>query len=296
MSSGSGDGLTPFLFEHAAVRGGIVRLHDTRAAILAAHDYPPAVARALGELLAASALLASTLKLDGSLVAQLRGGGPLRLLVVECTGALDLRGTAQWSTAAVEALGAQATLQELAGEASAARLAITLDPRGAGRLYQGIVALEGQSVAASIEHYLATSEQLPSRLVLAMQGTSAAGLLLQRLPGSTRGDEATWNRVTATLDRAEALLADDTEPTAVLRTLFAHDDVRVLPVRPARFACKCSLERAQNALRIAGSGEVEAALAEAGVVEVTCEYCGRRYTFDPDHARALFAPRHDTRH
>jgi molecular chaperone Hsp33 len=283
-----GDALTPFVFEHAAIRGGLVRLDRASRAILAAHDYPPAIARALAELTAAATLLAATLKLDGSLTVQLRGNGPLRLLVVECDGSLALRGTAQWSNDAVAHLGPDASLRVLAGAASDARLAITLDPRDGGTLYQGIVALEGDSIAASIEHYLASSEQLPSRLVLASAQGAVAGLLLQRLPASTAEDAGTWDRATHAVTGAETALLAVHETPRLLQGLFPRDDLRVFPARGARFACKCSRERAINALRIAGRGEVEAALAEKGHVEVTCEYCGRQYDFDPPAARALF--------
>jgi molecular chaperone Hsp33 len=292
------DALTPFVFEHTAIRGGIVSLQSTSRAILACHDYPPAVARALGELLAAAALLAATLKLDGSLIVQLRGDGPLSLLVVECDGTLALRATAQWSAPQVEALGPGADLVALAGGASQARLTITLDPRAAGTLYQGIVALEGASIAASIEHYLATSEQLQSRLLLSCEDGAARGLLVQRLPASTGADEDTWTAVAARLadPRAGSTLARGAGATDVLRALFPTHDLRVFPERAARFACRCSRERAENALRIAGAAEVEAALAADGGVDVTCEYCGRHYRFDPAAARALFDPPARTRH
>jgi molecular chaperone Hsp33 len=281
------DTLTPFVFEHAAIRGAVVRLADVTRSILACHPYPAPVARALCELLAATALLASTLKLDGSLIAQLSGHGPLRLLVVECDGTLALRATAQWSEAQVAALGADASLAALAGSA-AARLAITLDPRTGGNLYQGIVALDGASIARSIEHYLATSEQLQSRLRLDVRDGEAAGVLLQRLPASTADDEAVWRRATTRLSDAAVDVLPPAAPLTLLHALFPRDDLRVFAPRAARFACKCSQERAENALRIAGRDEVEAALAEEGAVEVTCEYCGRVYRFAPTTARALF--------
>jgi molecular chaperone Hsp33 len=296
-TTASRDALTPFLFEHTAIRGGIVALSDTSRAILAGHDYPPPIARALGELLAAAALLAATLKLDGSLIVQLRGDGPLSLLVVECDDTLGMRATAQWSAARVSALGADAGIVELAGGASQAQLAITLDPRGAGTLYQGIVALEGTSIAASIEHYLATSEQLDSRLMLRFDDGAAHGLLVQRLPGSGAADDETWTAVATRLaGRDGAALLGHGDAPAVLRRLFPTHDVRVFKQRPARFACRCSRERAENALRIAGAAEVEAALAAEGHVEVTCEYCGRQYRFEPAAARALFDGPPRTRH
>ena len=284
------DALTPFVFDRAALRGAVVQLSAASRDVLASHDYPPAVARALGELLAATALLAGTGKLDGSLVAQLRGEGPLSLLVVECDGSLALRATAQWDAAAVAALGPPASLAALAGSAAAARLVMTLDPRGDGNVYQGIVSLRGDSIAASIEHYLATSEQLQSRLRLDVRGTDVAGVLLQRLPASTPDDEDTWARASAGLAAVDAHDLHDGGTADVLRALFPRDDLRVFASREARFHCKCSIERARNALRIAGAAEIEAALADQGKVEVTCEYCGRTYPFDAAAARALFGP------
>ena len=282
------DRLTPFVFERAAIRGAVVQLAAVSRAMLACHAYPPAVARALGELAAASALLAATLKREGTLIVQLRGEGPLSLLVVECDGALDLRATAQWSDAAVAALGNDASLAALAGSHAAARLVITLDPGAGGTLYQGIVALTGESIAQSIEHYLVTSEQLQSRLRLDVTDGAASGVLLQRLPSSTAEDEETWTRAAAGLGAAPAIGWREVDAMTLLAGLFPRDDLRVFPSRPARFHCKCSMQRAENALRIAGAAEVEAALAERPNVEVTCEYCGRVYTFDPAAARALF--------
>jgi len=290
IAASADDALTPFVFEGAEIRGAVVRLSEVSRQIVACHPYPPAVARALGELLAATALLAGAGRLDGSLVAQLRGDGPLSLLVVECDGTLAMRATAQWNEAAVAALGAHASLAMLAGSPAAARLAITLDPRGSGNLYQGIVLLQGESIAASIEHYLATSEQLQSRLRLDFADARATGVLLQRLPASTVDDEQTWASAAAALAAAPTGSLRASDAVTLLRTLFPRDDLRVFNARSARFRCKCSVERACNALRIAGPAEVEAALAEQGKVEVTCEYCGRVYPFDPAAARALFKP------
>lgn len=283
------DALTRFVFEDAAVRGAFVALPDTVRAVLACHPYPPALARVLAELLAASALLASTLKFTGSLIAQLQGDGPVRLLVVECTDTLAMRAMAQWDPERTAALGPDASLADLAGGPAHGRLVLTLDPKGAGTIYQGIVTLESGSVAGLVEHYLATSEQLASRLVLAAHGGRAAGLLVQRLPGATEEDDATWQRAQAAVDAiAPELLLAGAPATTLLGTVFPEDDVRVFEPRTAAFSCSCSRERVENALRIAGAAEVESILAERGDVEVTCEFCNRRYTFSPDEARAVF--------
>ncbi|HSC24432.1 MAG TPA: Hsp33 family molecular chaperone HslO [Casimicrobiaceae bacterium] len=289
------DALVPFVVDGASVRGSLIRLDATSATILAQHDYPPALARVLAELSAAAALLASTLKLDGSLVVQLSGDGPVRLLVVECTDALDLRATAQWNEARVAAQPHEPSLAMLAGGPAHGRLTITLDQRNSGTLYQGVVALDGTSVAASIEHYLTTSEQLRSRLWLVATGTQVAGLLLQRLPDASDDEARAWPRLVAGIDASIAKAVHAPRFADALRALFPRDDVRMFDPRPVRFACRCSAGRVANALRIAGRDEIEATLAERGIVEVTCEFCNRRYTFGAAEARALFARPADAR-
>jgi len=290
----SRDALTRFVFEQAAVRGAVVTLGATSRAILACHAYPPALQRVLAELLAASALLASTLKFMGSLIVQLQGDGPVRLLVVECNHTLELRATAQWDADRTAALGPDATLADLAGGATQGRLVITLDPKGAGTIYQGIVTLETASVAKLIEHYLATSEQLSSRLVLATDSGAAAGLMVQRLPDDETKAESvsddTWKRVVLHVARVEpASLLAYQSAQAVIAGSFPHDDVRVFRPKPMSFGCSCSRERVERALRIAGREEIESVLAERGDVVVTCEFCNREYAFAPAEARAVFA-------
>jgi len=285
------DALSRFMFEQAAVRGALVSLDDTCRGILACHPYPPALARALGELLAASALLASTLKFKGALVVQLQGAGPVRLLVVECDANLNLRATAQWNREA-DILPADAPLAVLAGDTATSRLSITLDPRDGGPIYQGVVALDARSITMLIEHYLTASEQIDSRMLLASEGGRIRGLLMQRLPRATADDDATWKRAAAECERigADALLAAGSVET-LLAGLFPDDDLRLFASRTARFSCNCSLERVASVLRMLGRTEVETILAEQGLVGVTCEFCNRPYTFVASEARALFEGR-----
>ncbi len=282
------DALARFVFERSALRGAVVSLDDACRDILGCHPYPPALKRAMAELLAAATLLASTLKFKGALIVQLQGNGPVRLLVVECDAALTLRATAQWSEAA-DTLPADASLAELAGGPEHGRLAITLDPKDGGPLYQGIVSLAATSIAALVEHYLTTSEQIHSRMVLAAEENRVRGLLLQRLPGATADDDATWAIAAARLDvLAPSDISLPKSAEALLRGAFPADDLRLFRPRPARFACSCSPERVANALRLIGRTEVESILAEQGLVGVTCEFCNRGYTFVADEARALF--------
>jgi len=290
------DALTPFLLEHAAVRGSYVTLPATARAVLACHPYPAAIARVLGELLAACALLASTLKFTGSLIAQLSGDGPVRLLVVECTAELELRAMSLWDAERVAAQGPDATLADLAGGAEHGRLVLTLDPKGQGTMYQGIVALEARSIAGLVEHYLATSEQLASRLVLTANDGAVAGLLVQRLPGGGEDDDAAWGRMQVAVTGLDTTRLATADASDVIASLLPDEDVRVFKARPVTFACSCSRERVENALRIAGAAEIESIIAERGEVEVTCEFCNRRYAFAPQEARAVFAPETTIRH
>jgi molecular chaperone Hsp33 len=278
------DNLTRFVFERAAVRGAIVSLDAAYRDILACHPYPAALQRVLGETLAAVCLLANSLKFDGSLILQFHGSATLRLLVVECSAALELRATAQWEGE----VGDDARLADLAGGGRGSRMVLTLDPKDGSPLYQGVVTLEGDSTAALFEHYLATSEQIESRLWLRADSTRVRGLLLQRMPGSDQADSETWRRAAHAFDGADPLLVA-TDAHEALAALFPADDVRAFRPRGPRFHCSCTRERVAAALRLLGSAEVESILAERGSVAVDCEFCNRRYPFEADEARALFA-------
>lgn len=275
------DTLTRFLFEHAEVRGDIVRLDATWRAVLTRHTYPEPVRRLLGEMMAAAALLAATLKFEGALIMQMQGSGPVTLAVVECDNEFHLRATAKWRDDL-----AAGDLPALLGDG---KFVITIDPKTGDQSYQGIVALEGATVAQVLEHYMLQSEQLETRLWLASDGEQACGLLLQRLPENASEDKDAWNRalnLSSTLTPGELLNLPGRE---VLYRLFHEEDLRLFDPRPASFRCSCSRERVANMLRLLGLGEVHAILAERGLVEVDCEFCNQHYVFDAVDAEQLFA-------
>lgn len=279
------DSLRRFLFEGLQVRGELVRLDDAWRQVLEHQQYPPAVRTVLGEALAATVLLASTLKFDGMLTLQLQGDGPMHLLVAQCTSGGAVRGLAKWDGDAPAG-----DLPALTGDA---RLAITIE-RGAGKdRYQGIVPVSGSSLAACLDNYFAGSVQVPTRLWLATGGERSAGLLLQRLPESVPGrreaEDDDWDRLlalAATL-RDEELL--DLEHEQLLGRLFAEDDVRLFQEQPIAFACSCDRERVATTLRLLGHAEIAGLIEERGLVEVRCEFCNRPYRFDAVDAEALFA-------
>jgi molecular chaperone Hsp33 len=270
-----------FLFEHAPIRGEIVRLDATWRAVLERRDYPPALRDVLGEFMAAAALLVTTLKFKGRLIMQAQGNGPVTLLVVECTSEHTLRGLAHWQGAVNPA-----PLSEMLGDG---RFVITIDPEDAKERYQGIVELEGATVAAALEHYFAKSEQLDTRLWLAADTHQAAGMLLQKLPAAPTQDADAWNRATQlgeTIRREELLSLPARE---IIRRLYHEEDVRVFESRPVAFRCSCSRERVTSMLRMLGHDEMKSIIAERDTVEVDCEFCGRHYTFDAVDAEQVFA-------
>ncbi|WP_303907822.1 Hsp33 family molecular chaperone HslO [Thiohalomonas denitrificans] len=275
------DTLQRFLFENLGIRGELVRLDASWQAVLERQDYPPVVRTRLGELMAASILLSATLKFDGSMTLQVRGDGPIGMMVVECTSARTLRGLAHWEGEPDEA--------SLTGQFGDARLIITIDQKKTGRdRYQGIVPLEGDSFAEAIEGYLYRSEQLPTRLWLAADSDSAAGLLLQDLPGQYSEEDA-WNRVSTLAETVTEPELLDLEQGEVIRRLFHEEDVRVFESEPVSFRCSCSRERVESALRGLGHDEVTDIIRTEGEVAVNCEFCNRRYAYDAVDVERLFA-------
>lgn len=266
---------TKFLFEEFAVRGELVRLDATVQAVLAKHLYPAPLRALLAESLAASALLAGTLKFEGLLILQAKGVGPLTLLMAECSHDGKLRAIARY-----EGDIPDAPLVSLLGEG---HLAITIDP-ATGNRYQGIVPLDGISLGECIEHYFSQSEQLGTRLWLVSAGSRAAGLLLQELPSTdgNRRDADAWNRVcrlTDTLTRDELL---DLAPETLLHRLFHQEDVRLFEPESLMFSCSCSKERVEHALRSLGETELRSILEEQGRITVTCEFCNQQRSFGPE--------------
>ena len=277
------DQLTRFLIEGAGVRGVRVHLHDTWQQIRGRAEYPPAAAELLGEAAAAAALFTGHAKVDGRLSVQARGSGALRTLFAECTAAGTLRGIAQLEDG-------QPVSRDLRELGSDAVLAITIEnPSRDGRdpiRYQGLVALESDSLAGAFEDYFRQSEQLPTRLLLAADETEAAGLMLQKLPGD-EGDADGWNRACAlfdTLSPAE-LLAWPAD--TLLTRLFHEDGVQLMGGKALRFACSCSRGRVESMLVSLGEEEAQAAVAD-GEASVRCEFCGQTYRFTAGEIDALF--------
>ncbi|MDD5181233.1 MAG: Hsp33 family molecular chaperone HslO [Gallionellaceae bacterium] len=286
------DTLQRFMFENAPVRGELVHLENSWRSVLDRHNYPDVLRNLMGELCAAAVLLAATLKLQGSLVMQIQGKEKIRLVVVECTGDLQLRATAKWSGDL-----AQGGLAELVGDGL---FTITLDPKDGKQAYQGIVALDGGSVAEILQNYMTRSEQLETRLWLAADGQCAAGMLLQRLPeysdqagrpeqpGRPEQDADAWQRATFLADtlKSEELLYEPAQ--TLIHRLYHEEDIRLFDAQPVAFSCSCSFHNVAQMLKMLGRDEVHNILEERDVVEVHCEFCNQRYEFDRVDAEMIF--------
>jgi len=291
-----GDLLRRFLFERWPVRGHFVRLDASWRAVIEHHRYPRVLVGALGEAMAATTLLAGTMKFRGQLSLQFQGPGPVHLMVAQCTHRHAIRGVARYRGELPE----EATLAELTG---GGQLAATVENEQKSNRYQGVVPLDRPGLAACLEDYFLRSEQLPSRLVLASDSEHAAGLLLQRVatgagasfeedPRAQAEADDAWERlqlVAATVTREELL---QLPCQTLLHRLFNEDDVRLFEGAPVFFQCTCSRERVSGILRSLGEAEVRDIVQERGDVEVLCEFCNRAYTFDAVDAARLFAAPH----
>lgn len=297
------DQLQKFMFSTAPVRGEIVSLRNTWQEVLTRRSYPAPVQTVLGEMMAACALLCANLKFDGTLIMQIFGDGPVKMLVVQCNSELSMRATARYGDASANAIGDEASLVDLVNIGGNGRCVITLDPHNkvpGQQPYQGIVPLNGedgplQSIAAVLEHYMHHSEQLDTRLWLAANTERAVGMLLQKLPGDGgivphpgELDADTWERVCTlgnTLSQDELLKE---EPQTVFRRLFWQENVRHFDPAPARFECSCSREKVGAMLKMLGRPEVDSVIEERGHVEIHCDFCNQRYEFDPVDVAQLF--------
>jgi molecular chaperone Hsp33 len=294
------DQLQRFMFNAAPVRGEIVALHNTWREVLERRAYPEPIAKLLGEMMAAAALLSANLKFDGALIMQIQGEGPVKMLVVQCNSDLTMRATAK----VIGDIAPDATLADLVNVNGGGRFAITLDPADkhpGHQPYQGVVPLSNEagplsSMAEVLEHYMRHSEQLETRIWLASNADRAVGMLLQKLPGDGgilphpgEHDSDTWDRVChlgSTLTQEELLTAD-TE--TLLKRLFWQENVRRFEPANTRFLCSCSRAKVGGMLHMLGREEVDSIIEERGHVEIHCEFCNQRYEFDPVDVAQLFA-------
>ena len=271
------DSVTPFGFESLPVRGALIHLSRSWRRMLRDHDYDPLVTETLGHAAAATGLIAQSLKFDGSVTLQILGGEVLRMLVMQVTSELDIRGMAT--------VADDSAASDFAGLTRNAQCAVTVD--SGKRPYQGIVAIETTSLAGSLEHYFERSIQVPSHLALVANEHVAGGVILQQVPGEQL-DPDDWNRLHFLVETLSTADFSDEAGISLVGKLFAEDDVRVYEPRPVDFRCRCSAAKTEDVLKMIGEAEARDALAERGGIDVVCEYCGRRRHFDTVDVERLF--------
>ena len=298
------DEVRRFIMENHPVRGHWVRLGDAWRELRAHRDYPQPVRDLLGQAVAASVLLAATLKFRGTLTLQMQGDGAVSLLVAQCTHDYRIRGVARFDEKMVEDMVAacahdgaaeeKLTFRRLVGTDS--RIVVTVEAQERTARYQGVVPLTGDSLEASLEAYFATSEQLPTRLRLAADDEHGAGVLVQRLPASVVGgadetqNQAAWEAAARGIERLSPAELLESSVEQLLERGFATHDIRLFDGSPVQFECRCSEEHVAEMLRALGAEEVREVLEEQGDITVTCEFCHRPYRFDAIDVEALFAP------
>lgn len=273
----SADSVIPFGFESIPVRGALIHLSRSWRRMLRDHDYDPLITETLGHAAAATGLIAQSLKFDGAVTLQIQSSGVLRMLVMQCTSDLDIRGMATAES------GKKAT--RFADLIVQGHCAVTVD--AGEKPYQGIVDIDDTSLAASLEHYFGRSVQVPSHVVLVANHDIAGGILLQQVPGKNI-DADDWKRLhylAATLGCGD--FERDTG-LPLIGKLFAEDDVRVYTSRAVNFRCRCSRDKTEDVLKMLGEQEARETLAEQGGIEVICEYCGRARSFDSVDVSRLF--------
>ena len=279
------DAVHRFLFEDLDIRGALVQLGPSWAAMTSRRNYAAPVRELLGELAAVTAIIGSNLKTPGRLSFQLQGHGPVSMLVMDCNEKLHLRGMAKSELAA----DADAHINGVGDLLGDGRLVLTLQPKTAETPYQSVVPLAGKTLAAIFEHFLEQSEQQPARLWLAATPDTACGLFLQKLPNADVLDPDGWDRIeqlAATVRPEELQLA----PEKLLNRLFNQESVRLYPPRQASWHCPRDEEKVRNMLLSLGREEVESMLADAEIIAVEDEICGHEYRFDAGILDELFPP------
>jgi molecular chaperone Hsp33 len=297
------DLVQPFQIEPFALRGRLVRLGAALDRILTRHDYPPAVATLLGEAIALAVALAGALKYEGVFTLQTKGDGPIKLMVADVTTAGAIRGYAQFDRERLDAVASAggAPVPRLLG---AGYLALTVDQGEHTERYQGIVELQGGTLADCVHHYFRQSEQVEAALKVAVArqedeaGTSrwrAGALMIQRLPREAYtlerdAEDDAWRRAAIFMGSATSaeLIDPVLAPEELLFRLFHEDGVRAHLPHGLEARCRCSRQRVESVLRALTPDEIEEMKID-GRITVTCEFCSTLYEFDAGALEALAA-------
>ncbi|HEY7867247.1 MAG TPA: Hsp33 family molecular chaperone HslO [Psychromonas sp.] len=284
------DQLQRFIFDDYQIRGEIARAHNSFNEIIKKHNYSAEVANLVGELLIATSLITATLKFAGKITVQLQGDGPLNTAVINANQNLEVRGTAT-----VTGDTSDLSFKQLVGKG---HLMITISPEE-GERYQGIVALEKDSLSECLEDYFIKSEQLATRIILhasVKNKAQAAGLLLQTLPAVDENHEQDFQHLSAlasTVKEEELYTLANGE---LLYRLYHQEKVRLFEAQPISFKCSCSKERCLTSLASITANEILEMLNEQGSIDMHCEYCASNYHFEKDDLQILLNDEHGMQH
>ena len=284
------DAVTAFQIEGEPVRGRLARLGPAIDEILRAHDYPEPVANLLGEACALAALVGSNLKFEGRLIVEARGNGPVRFVVADYDTSGGLRGYCGFDADQVAAAATgfvRPGARSLLGEG---HFMMTVDQGPDMDRYQGVTAIEGETLALCAEQYFAQSEQTPTRVRLAVGQADglwrAGGMLIQNIAeDDARGPTAeAWQRTQAFFETVgeDELVDPELSSQQLLFRLFHEDGVRVFGSQPLRAFCRCSQERIETVLKSFDAAERADMVEADGQIHVTCEFCSKTYDVAPE--------------
>jgi molecular chaperone Hsp33 len=275
------DTLQRFIFEHANIRGEIVHINETFQTIMAQHPYPPMVKNLLGEAIVCCLLLASSIKFEGSLNLQFQGDERLSLLLVQCDHELNIRAYAKYSPDLEVIEYAKAFLE---GE-----MVLTINQANQPQAYESRVPIQATSMAENLMYYFAQSEQIPTRVWLAVNDDMAAGMLLQLMPGQDSAQrEEFWEyaiQLGQTVSEEELLTLDN---QTLLHRLYHETDLRLFDSRSAQFKCRCNVDKMKHVIRILGEDEANEMLKEQREIQITCDFCNTTYRFDSIDVAMIF--------
>ena len=278
------DQLRRFHFLRAPVRGIWVRLADVWQDAVHGRPYEHASKRLLGEMMATVVLIANSIKHQGGVTLHAVGDGPIKTAFAECQAQSALRGIVRMNEDEPQAVHDDMTFKELMGNG---RTALTMLFE-TGKSYQGLVDTSRELLEENIEHYFENSEQLNTTLALGVDEQAVTGCFVQRLPSEDLAsdmtlaqDEAEWVRLVSLFRtlRADELSEKEIEP--LLRSVFPNDSIQLGEPKSLRFECSCSRERCSNALQALSTDELNELADDDGGFQVTCEFCGCNYVFQP---------------
>ena len=278
------DALVRFMFDQLPVRGVLLQLAATWRELRGLHDYDAPVAKLLGQSVGAVTAIASTMKFDGMLTLQLSGkDSGLNMLITQCDQRAQFRGMA-------EDRDSEKPGYDFASLFGAGHLSVTIDARDAKDSYRGIVALNPAGLAATLTDYYKESAQLDAHFVLFADDNQVSVLMLQKLPDGDDMLADDWRRLCLMADTLTSAETVSGASLDLVHKLFAEDDVVAWEPTGVRFACRCSSERAERALKTLGEADAMALLEErGGEVEIVCEFCNEKRRFDAVDVGRLFS-------